>query len=202
LDGPILIGFGTGSFLFDGIGLWWAGEDTCGYVTTGGSRLCLCYLFPCMSHSAPVFLTPTPDERSFALLAHLLQIIAGWLGALIIFLVKRDSRFVSFHALQVLFLQIAHLALMMLVGLSCFFLFFVVAIAPRSHVPSPLPLLIFPIFLLGWAGPWIAIVVMGIVYGTKANQGEWVEYPVVGELARKVLHIGPGGTDLRPTVLK
>jgi uncharacterized protein len=155
-----------------------------------------------MSASAPVPVSPAQDERTLALLAHILQIVAGWLGPLIILLVRRESRFVTFHALQVLFLQLARLALMIVVGVCFFFGFVLSVVMPRSHVPSPLPFLFFPTFMLAWFGPWIVVVVMGIVYGVRANQGEWAEYPVVGALARHILHIGPGGVDLRPTVAR
>lgn len=64
---------------------------------------------------------------------------------------------------------------------------------PPSHVPSPLPFMIVPMFFLAWIAPWIAMIVMGIVYGIRANQGEWAEYPVLGRVARRILHIGPGG---------
>ena len=49
----------------------------------------------------------TPDERTFALLAHMLQIMLSWIAPLAIFLIKRQSKFVSFHALQALLLQVA-----------------------------------------------------------------------------------------------
>ena len=49
---------------------------------------------------------PTQDERTMATLAHVLQMVGGFLAPLIIFFIRRESRFVSFHALQVLFLQI------------------------------------------------------------------------------------------------
>jgi uncharacterized membrane protein len=147
--------------------------------------------------SAAIPLLPNQDERTLALLAHILQIVAGWLGPLIILLVRRDSRFVSFHALQVLLLQLAHLALMVAFFIGGFFLFFLFALVPHSTVPSPFPFLFFPVFMLAWFGPWVAIVVAAIVYGVKANQGEWAEYPVVGSLARKLLQLGPGGIDLR-----
>jgi hypothetical protein len=39
-------------------------------------------------------------------LAHALMISTWWIGPLIIFVIKRSSRFVSFHALQALFWQI------------------------------------------------------------------------------------------------
>jgi uncharacterized membrane protein len=59
-------------------------------------------------------LTITPDERTMGTLAHVLQLVGGFIAPLIIFLVKRDSRFVSFHALQALLLQALYFVLMML----------------------------------------------------------------------------------------
>jgi len=40
-----------------------------------------------------------------AVLCHVLQLIGGWIEPLVIFFVKRQSRFVTFHALQVLLFQ-------------------------------------------------------------------------------------------------
>jgi uncharacterized membrane protein len=48
----------------------------------------------------------TQDERTMAVRAHALQLMGGWIAPLVIFFVKRQSRCVSFHALQVLFLQL------------------------------------------------------------------------------------------------
>ncbi|MGH9556508.1 MAG: DUF4870 domain-containing protein [Terriglobales bacterium] len=52
---------------------------------------------------------PSPDERSLASLAHALQIVGWFIAPLIIFLIRRDSKFVSFHALQALLLQIVYM---------------------------------------------------------------------------------------------
>ena len=60
---------------------------------------------------------PTQDERTMALLAHVLGIFAGFLAPLIFFLVKRDSKFVSFHALQSLAWHIIYFVLMIAVWL-------------------------------------------------------------------------------------
>ena len=54
----------------------------------------------------------TQDERTMATLARALQVVGWWIAPLIIFLIHRKSRFVSFHALQALLLQIAYLILM------------------------------------------------------------------------------------------
>ena len=56
--------------------------------------------------SPPVELTQ--DEKAYAGLAHALMLSTWWIGPLIIFLIKRRSRFVSFHALQALFWQIIY----------------------------------------------------------------------------------------------
>jgi len=135
-----------------------------------------------------------------ATLAHVLQLVGGWIAPLIIFLVKRNSRFVSFHALQVLLLQgLYFLSVMIFVGG-----FFVVAIAGFAVQQStaqhgsfpPAFLVIFPALWLGMMGWWVCMVVVAIVYGIKAGKGEWAEYPVLGRLARRILGIGPGGEGL------
>jgi uncharacterized membrane protein len=60
-----------------------------------------------MSGATPIdTVGATQDERTMAVLAHALQLVGGWIAPLVIFFVKRQSRFVSFHALQVLFLQL------------------------------------------------------------------------------------------------
>src|SRR5919204_2401049 len=48
----------------------------------------------------------TQDERTMAVLAHALQMVGWFIAPLVILIVRRDSRFVSFHALQALLLQV------------------------------------------------------------------------------------------------
>src|SRR3954469_20624555 len=45
---------------------------------------------------------PTEDEKNLAMLNYILSIFSGFLAPLVIWLVKRDSKFVAFHALQTL----------------------------------------------------------------------------------------------------
>src|ERR1700704_7194512 len=54
---------------------------------------------PLQPQAAPF---PTEDEKMLAMLNYILSIF-GWIGPLVIWLVKRESKFVSFHALQTLF---------------------------------------------------------------------------------------------------
>jgi uncharacterized Tic20 family protein len=56
---------------------------------------------------APDYDLPSPshDERTTAMLARLLMIFTWFIGPLILYLVKRESRFVAFHSLQALIFQ-------------------------------------------------------------------------------------------------
>ena len=67
---------------------------------------------------------PTSDETTSALLAHVLQIFTWWIGPLAIYLAKRDSKFVSFHAMQALLWQFTMMGLGMVMGLVWVFFFF------------------------------------------------------------------------------
>jgi uncharacterized membrane protein len=142
----------------------------------------------------PTLIEPSLDERTLAILAHMLQIVGS---PLIIFVIKRESRFVSFHALQALLLQGVYLFLM---GLGLVFWFGAVLLTMVSahatgNSSSPPAFFIFmPMLWLDWMSIWGAMVVVAIVYGVKAGRGEWSEYPFLGPLACRILKLGPGGT--------
>src|SRR5437899_12979818 len=135
-----------------------------------------------------------------ATLAHALQIIGSWIAPLIIFLINRKSRFVSFHALQALLLQIIHV-----VAIVVFMMIWVVLIVftivthtqggKMDHPPVAF-FIVMPLFCLFLIAVNITILVIAIVYCIKAGRGEWAEYPVVGKWARRMLKIGPGGTNV------
>lgn len=131
-----------------------------------------------------------------ATLAHVLQLVGGFIAPLVILLVKRESRFVSFHALQSLLLQAVYFVLVMVLMAGIMTAVLGVALhqpAERHNSLPPVFIIIFPIFWLGMMGWWVLILVVAILYGIKAGRGEWAEYPVLGPLARKILKIGPGG---------
>jgi uncharacterized membrane protein len=149
----------------------------------------------------PAGLEPTQDERTMATLAHALQIIGAWIAPLVIFLINRKSRFVSFHALQALLLQILHV-IAMIVFMVCWFalifgtIFLHAADGKPPNAPPVAVFVVFPLFWLFFMGVSVTILIIAIVYAIKAGRGEWAEYPVLGRLARKLLKMGPGGTDL------
>lgn len=142
--------------------------------------------FPEQGTAAPEPL-PTQDERSMATLAHVLQLVGWFIAPLIIFFIRRNSRFVSFHALQAVFLQLAYMLVWMGIMLVWFaFIFGTVFGAVRSQ-PPPLFFILLPLIWVAGMGLWLALLVMAIVYGIKAGKGEWAAYPVVGSWARRVL---------------
>ena len=132
------------------------------------------------------------DDRTMATLAHALQVVCSWMAPFVILLVKRDSLFIRFHALQALLLQICLLALWM--AGAAVFLGTMIATMPASgsaaHNAPPLAVMIaFPIFWLLAMGGWALVLVLAVVYGIKAGRGEWAGYPLIGRVARRLLKI-------------
>ena len=134
---------------------------------------------------------PTKDECTMAFLAHLLQVFTGFIAPLVIFLVKQDSRFVKFHALQALIWQLCYMA-----AFFCAMIVFMVSMfatiihsgsAGTGHnQPPPAGFFIFfPLIWLFGIGGWVANIVLGIVYGIKAQRGEWAGYPIIGDWLRR-----------------
>jgi uncharacterized protein len=136
----------------------------------------------------------TQDERTMATLAHALQVVGWWIAPLIIFLVHRKSRFVSFHALQALLLQITNLVVMAGFMVLWFVMIFA-TIAHQSADKNAPPLALFvliPIVWLGFMGMWITVLVIAIVYAIKAGRAEWANYPLIGRIARRLLKMDQG----------
>jgi uncharacterized membrane protein len=114
--------------------------------------------------------------------------------------VKRNSRFVSFHALQALLLQGVYFFLVMIL-MGAIFAVVIAGFAFRQPATQhdslpPAFVLVIPIMWLAMMGWWVFVLVVVIVYGIKAGRGEWAEYPLIGPLARKILKIGPQGAIL------
>jgi uncharacterized membrane protein len=132
----------------------------------------------------------TQDERTMATLAHVLQIVCSWIAPLIIFLVKRDSPFVKFHALQALILQIC-VAILWIVGIVIFMVTMAATMSSSGatihNQPPPAVFFEFPNFWVVGMSAWVVVLIVAIVYGIKAGRGEWAAYPVIGNLARHLL---------------
>ena len=131
---------------------------------------------------------PTEDERTMGMLAHLLMAFTGFLGRLVIFCVKQNSRFVRFHSPQAL---IWHA---ILPGSDFLFHDGVCCGDDYQFDPSPagpaqpsaagvLFFYFFPFIWLGFMGGWVVNVILGVVYAIRANRGEWANVSGVWEVA-------------------
>lgn len=106
----------------------------------------------------------TQDDKTMAMLSYILGIFTGFLGPLILWLVKKDqSKFVAFHALQALILH---------------------AVVVVGYILSSFLILVLIGFLT-----YPAFFILGLVYsilaGLAASRGDWYEIPVIGKLARQ-----------------
>jgi len=113
-----------------------------------------------MTDDYPAIIDPLPsDSKGWAVAAHLLPWVGlGFLGPLIIWLIKRDENvFVEWHARESLNLQISLL------------IYFVVS--------AILILVVIGIFLF-FAVAIFAIVV-NIIAAIKAANGDWYRYPLI-----------------------
>lgn len=120
----------------------------------------------------------TADEKLWGMLAHLLTLLGYvvWLGQyivpLVLYLVYKDrSRFVAFHALQALLLQLLAL------GVS-------VALVLLTIVTLGLGLIATLPLAIALA---VALLVYTIIAAIQANNGVWYELPIVGQWARTSL---------------
>ncbi len=100
--------------------------------------------------------SPSKDARTMAMLAHLLGIVLGFLGPLIIWLIKKDDEpFVDDQGKEALNFQITLMIVYVVcAATSCF---------------------IVPIFIA--LAAWVAAVILSIMAGLKANEGETYRYP-------------------------
>ena len=113
--------------------------------------------------------------------------MVGWfIAPLIILLVKDRSKFVRFHALQALFLQIVYT--LIFGGVMTAFIIIVLLSGPATSGKNP-PLALFLGFSIIWLavmGSYVLVLVLAIVYAVRAGRGEWAAYPLIGRLAARV----------------
>lgn len=115
------------------------------------------------SQTDPTSIEPSKDDKMMAMLAHILPIVAGFIGPLIILLVKgEESPFVKFHALQSLIFTAAWTVLILVV----YFLTCGLGI-----------ILILPLLPVVWAGQ--------VYIGIQANNGKWMGYPLMDQMGRE-----------------
>jgi uncharacterized Tic20 family protein len=128
---------------------------------------------------------PSADDRTMAMLAQLLMAFTGFIGPLVIFVVKQNSRFVRFHSLQALIWHAIYMGLVFVVmGIFMVSIFSsIIHNPPQPHSQAPPPgfLFFFPVIWLFFMGGWVVNLILGVVYAIKANRGEWATYPIYGK---------------------
>ncbi|MDR2710393.1 MAG: DUF4870 domain-containing protein [Burkholderiales bacterium] len=110
--------------------------------------------------------SPAPEEKTMAMLAHLLGILTGFIGALIIWLISKDKNpaqpFATSQAKEALNFQIT----ILIATVVCWILMFVLIGA----------ILIFVVIIFN--------IVFCIIAGIKANNGEEYRYPLALRLIK------------------
>jgi uncharacterized Tic20 family protein len=105
----------------------------------------------------------TEDERTLAMLCHLLGIFTGFLGPLILWLVKRDSSpFIGHHGRESLNFQLTLMLAMLCLGSATFVLMLVLV-----------GILLIPVLFIV---PILALIAE-ILAAIAAQRGEWHRYP-------------------------
>ena len=111
----------------------------------------------------PVATTPSIDDRNLAMLAHLLGIVSGFVGALIIWLIKKDqSAYVDEQGKEALNFQIT----MLIAFVGAWILMFIL-----------IGMLLMPLLL-------IANLVFCILAAVAASNGKAYRYPVAIRLLK------------------
>jgi uncharacterized Tic20 family protein len=107
--------------------------------------------------------SPSKEARTMAMLAHLLGIVTGFLGPLIIWLIKKDEEpFVDAQGKEALNFQITLTIVYIVCGAtSCF---------------------IIPVFVA--LAAWVAALILAIMAGMKANEGISYQYPMTLRLIK------------------
>jgi uncharacterized Tic20 family protein len=133
----------------------------------------------------------TQDERTMGLVCGLLSAFTGFLGPLIILLIRKDSLFVKLCALQSLLWHLIYLVLTGTVMIA-FFVGIITTVglhAGQRGGPPPTFFFFFPFLWFFFMLGWVVNVVLGILSAVKANEGIWWPYPITGRLARKFLGV-------------
>src|SRR5215475_4713378 len=144
--------------------------------------------------SNPRQVLTTQDERSMAMASHLLSAFTGFIGPLVIYILKRDSLFVRFHALQGLIWHAFYFVISMIFGVLWFVFIFSTIFASagagrHGGPPPPLFFVFMPVLWLGIMFLWVVNVIVGVMGALKSNDGHWWRYPIAGRLAEKFLEV-------------
>jgi len=116
------------------------------------------------------------DENIAALLSY----IFGWIGGLIFFLIEKESRFVRFHAMQSLLLNVLFVVIFIVLWVVS-----IVMVVISSQLPGALAMVVNLIVTLFWIALWVGLVIAWIMCLIKAFQKQYFKLPIIGNMAEK-----------------
>ncbi len=129
------------------------------------------------------YYVPSPDECTSAMLCHLLAIFSGFIGPLIMWLVKKDeSKFCDYHGRESLNFSLS---------LFIYNIVAVTVVTIIALVTCGIGFVLYPLLL---CVPVFGLV-MHIIALTSANRGEWYRYP----MAIRIIS-APEGLDSPPPI--
>jgi uncharacterized Tic20 family protein len=132
----------------------------------------------------PNLYEPTHEERTSAMLPHILQIFGGFVPPLVVLIVKRDSRYVRFHSIQVLVWQLLITAAVMIGFISFMVLMFAtIPTAAQNKNEVPKAFFFFPLLWLLFLAQYGISLLLAIIFGWQCSNGKWSCYPLIGRLA-------------------
>lgn len=127
---------------------------------------------------------PTHEERTTAMLPHILQVFGGFVPPLVVLIVKRDSRYVRFHSLQVLIWQLIMTAAVVIGFVSFMVLMFAtIPAAAQNKNEVPKAFFFFPLVWLLFFAQYGISILLAIIFGWQCSNGKWSRYPVIGTWA-------------------
>ena len=137
---------------------WWDGSQWTSHVQAPAGP----------ATTPPAFPQPRPDSRNWAMAAHLSALIGlivgfGFLGPLVVYLVRRDDPYVRAHAAEALNFNLSVLIYALIGGFVLVILIILIV-----------GLLLIPVAIAAFVA-WIVLVVLA---GVKASRGEAYRYPV------------------------
>lgn len=102
-----------------------------------------------------------PDDRTLGIVTHVLGLLTGFLGPLIVWLVKKDaSPFLDQTGRRCLNFQFS----LLIYGLACFLMFFTI--------------ILIPIAFLGFLAIGVVNLVFSIIGAIRASEGKVYAYPL------------------------
>ncbi|MGB8508354.1 MAG: DUF4870 domain-containing protein [Pyrinomonadaceae bacterium] len=126
-------------------------------------------------YGAPVAAGGKSSTGLDANLAALLAYLFGWVGGLVFYLIEKESRFVRFHAMQSILLNVAVIAVVIA---------FMCVNTVLAFISGTLAVL----FGLLWFVILIAIVGIAVLCMVKAFQGQEFKLPVIGDMAANIVN--------------